>query len=347
MVLRRWAAVTLVSTMASLVSPPSSYGVELPSSSRFEGGFFSIDAPEGWEVHIGGHCSLFGFVLRDPSRPARQVFYFGSIGPLMLSQQQRELDLWYVQAGGYPIPYLEFPVLEPATTTNFMSLWPAIAQTQIMANFLPASPMLMDFTPTAESQIETPLAQFGGTASLFRGFFVEGNELAEGLFSVTLVPEMGNIGGPGGNTGRSVSFTGITAPKREFAALERELARIAGSLSITQDYVRQCIAESQAQWEAARGVGETLRETTEIVNSWWDARQASEDIMIEKRADGILGVERMYDPDTRQVYEFPDGFSDTYELDPGKYKLDNLQPLPADDHSLWTQAPLDGPRALE
>ena len=95
------------------------------------------------------------------------------------------------------------------------------------------------------------------------------------------------------------------------------------------------------------GRRQTLRETTDIVHGWWDACQASEDILIEKRADAILGVERMYDPDSGQVYEFPNGFSDTYELNPGKYKLDNLQPLPADDHALWTQAPLDDPRALE
>lgn len=348
MIVRRLAALMLVAAIGSLAAlPQPSFGQELPASTRFNGHFFSIDVPVGWEIHVGGHCSLFSFVLRDPSRPARQVFYFGSIGPLTLSQQQRAIDQWYVQAGGYPMAHLEFPVLEPATTMNFMALWPAIAQTQIMANFLPARPMLRDFMPTAEVQIETPMAQFGGIAGLIRGLLVEGNELAEGLFSVTLVPELGFMNGPGGHTGRGISFTGITAPKREFAALEPQLARIAGSLAITQDYVQQCLAQSQAQWEGAQRVGETLRETTEIVNGWWDARQPIEDIRIEQRADGILGVERMYDPDTHQVYEFPDGFSDAYQLDPGRYKLDNLQSLPADDHGLWTQAPLDGPRAME
>lgn len=343
-----WRTLAATAAAAALLaaSPQSGRASELPTG-RFDGGFFSIDVPQGWEVHVGGHCSLFSFVLRDPTRPARQVFYFGSIGPLTLSQQQRALDQWYVQSGGYPMPHLEFPVLEPATTTNFMALWTAIAETSIMANFLPARPMLYDFTPVAETPVETPMAGFGGVASLIRGFFAEGNDLAEGLFSVTLVPEMGDIGGPGGNTGRGISFTGIAAPKREFAALERDLTRIAGSLAISRQYVQQCLAQAQAQWEGVQGVGQTLRETTDIVNGWWDARQASDDILIEKRADAILGVERMYDPDTRQVYEFPDGFSDGYELDPGRYKLDNLQPLPADDRALWTQAPLDGPRALE
>ena len=93
--------------------------------------------------------------------------------------------------------------------------------------------------------------------------------------------------------------------------------------------------------------GETLRESTEIVNGWWRDRQQSDDIRIEKQSDAILGVERLYDPDSDQVYEFPNGFSDTYNLDPGKYRMPNLRPLDADDHRQWTQAPLNGPRAME
>lgn len=68
--------------------------------------------------------------------------------------------------------------------------------------------------------------------------------------------------------------------------------RIAGNLAISRDYVQQCLAQSQAQWKGAMRVGETLRETTEIVNGWWDARQPIEDI--EQRADSILGVERLH-----------------------------------------------------
>jgi hypothetical protein len=320
---------------------------ELPPTSVFDGEFFSLEIPHGWQIYLGGHCSLFSFVVRDPTRPARQVFYFGGVGPITLSQQQRAIDLQYMQNGGFDVPQAQFPVLDPPTPTNFLAIWPYIAQTQIAADFLPARPFMQSFAPTAEIEISTPAAEIGGVAGLVRGLFLEGNELAEGLFSLTLVPEVPFMNGPGGHTGRAVWFTGITAPKREFAALEPHLAAIAASFRVSETYVQKCRSEAQSQWDGVMQAGETLRESAEIVNGWWRDRQTSDDIRIEQQADAILGVERLYDPETDQVYEFPNGFSDTYNLDPGKYRMPNLQPLGVDDHRKWIQAPLNGPRAME
>jgi len=343
----RSATAAIVAGAIGLLAGRPGLTQELPPTNTFDGQFFSVEIPQDWQIHIGGHCATFSFVLRDPARPARQVFYFGGVGPITLSEQQRNIDLQYMQSGGYEVPQTQFPVLDPATPANFMTIWPGIAQSQIAANFLPARPILQSFTATSEMEISTPAAEIGGVAGLVRGLFAEGNELAEGLFNVTLVPEVAFMNGPGGHTGRAIWFTGITAPKREFAALEPQLTAIAASFSIRDSYVRQCQMEGQSQWDAVLKAGETLRESTEIVNGWWRDRQQSDDIRIEKQSDAILGVERLYDPDSDQVYEFPNGFSDTYNLDPGKYRMPNLRPLDADDHRQWTQAPLNGPRAME
>jgi hypothetical protein len=47
-----------------------------------------------------------------------------------------------------------------------------------------------------------------------------------------------------------------------------------------------------------------------------------------------------------EVYEFENGFYDKYRLDQNKYEMNNLQPLPNDNHELWTKPPLDGYKHL-
>ncbi|HOO21896.1 MAG TPA: hypothetical protein PL011_10980, partial [Kiritimatiellia bacterium] len=72
----------------------------------------------------------------------------------------------------------------------------------------------------------------------------------------------------------------------------------------------------------------------------------TDDILAQKRSDAILGKERLYDPGSGEVYEFENGFSDQYRLNPGGYRNPDLQPLPGDDHGLWTAPARDGYREL-
>jgi len=67
-----------------------------------------------------------------------------------------------------------------------------------------------------------------------------------------------------------------------------------------------------------------------------------DDIIAEKTSDAILGRERLYDPNTGEVYEFENGFYDKYQLDQDKYEMNDLRLLQEDNHELWMKAPLDG-----
>jgi len=60
-----------------------------------------------------------------------------------------------------------------------------------------------------------------------------------------------------------------------------------------------------------------------------------------------VGKERLYNPDTGEVYEFENGFYDKYDVDRNEYEMNNFQPLPSDDYELWMEVPLDGYRHLE
>ena len=88
--------------------------------------------------------------------------------------------------------------------------------------------------------------------------------------------------------------------------------------------------------------GKTLREASDIIWEGWVARTHSEDISAEKWTDTHRGVERIYDPDTGEVYEVPAGWYEDYVLHTGEYDVGDLEPLSAEAWELWMKAALDG-----
>ncbi len=311
---------------------------------RFDGGFFSIDKPQGWDIVTAGACATFAFLTQDRAQPLRQIFYFGEVGPVYMSEEQKQIDYQYMAMGGYPVTWFEMPVVNPLTPSNFLSQFHLVAQTEIAQNFMPDCPRLEGL----EIISAAPQRPFigGGQTALIRALFAERGELAEGLFLVTVAPMMPSMGGPGGGTAYAFSFTGITAPRREFRGLEAVLVRSVESFTISQSYVSNCLSQQAQTYEGILKAGKTLSDASDIIMQGWENRNRSDDIVAEKRGDAILGRERLYDPDTGDVYEFENGFYDQYRLDANRYEMNNLQPLPGDDHGLWMKAPLDGPGHL-
>ena len=93
----------------------------------FDAGFFSIDKPRGWDIVTAGSCTEFAFLAQDPAEARRQIFYFGSVGPIYLKAEQKAIDAAYVAAGGYDIPWRDAPVIDPLTPQNYLEHWPEIA----------------------------------------------------------------------------------------------------------------------------------------------------------------------------------------------------------------------------
>ncbi len=89
-----------------------------------------------------------------------------------------------------------------------------------------------------------------------------------------------------------------------------------------------------------------ISEASDIIMDGWQNRNRSDDIVSEKRSDAILGRERLYNPETGDVYEFENGFYDKYNINRDRYEMNNLTPLPNDNYDLWMKAPLDGYRNI-
>ena len=311
---------------------------------NYNGGFYSIEIPKGWGVVTAGSCATFAFLARDPADPVKQVFYFGEVGPVYLSEQQRQIDYQYMNMGGYPVTWIDMPSVYPLTPGNFLKQLHLVAKSRIGQGFMPQFPRMENVQVV--STVPQPNPFSGATTELVRALFTSGQSLGEGLFLVTVAPMLPFTGGPSRGIGYGFCILGVSAPKAEFSNLEAALTKSIASFSFDQSYVNSCIAQQNENFKGLLKAGKALSEASDIMVQGWENRNKTDDIISEKRSDGILGKERLYDPNTGDVYEFENGFYDKYRLDQNKYEMSNLQPLPDNSHELWTKPTMDGYKNL-
>jgi hypothetical protein len=310
----------------------------------FDGGFFSIEKPKGWNIVTAGACATFAFLARDPAESLSQVFYFGEVGPVYMFEQQKQIDYQYMSMGGYPCAWADMPVINPLTPGNFLAQFHLIAQSQTARSFMPQCPRLENLQVISTVRQPSPIS--GAATELVRAVFVERGKVGEGLFLVTVAPLLPFTGSPGGGLGCGFCIAGITAPQREFQDMEETLIKSLQSFTIGQSYVSNCMAQQASTYAGILKAGKTLSETSDIITQGWEGRNRVHDILAEKTSDAILGKERLYNPGNGEVYEFENGFYDKYVLDQNRYEMNDLQRLPSDDHELWMKAPLDGYKHL-
>jgi len=304
---------------------------------RQDKGYFSINAPKGWDLYVAGQCAELAFVLRDRENHLRQIFYFGSIGPVYMSHEQKQIDIRYMQMGGYPISWIEMPVISPLTPENFLANFERIISTPIARQFMPQAPKLSDFTLISSTAVSSQIS--GGQAALTRALFAKGGAVGEGQFTCTTAPFMQHMGGPGGGNGYAFMVSGITAPLEEFAVLQPVLAESLSSFVVSPQYVQQCMAASQAAFEQVVRAGQTLRETSEMIVQGWRARNRTHDVIAQKRSDAMLGYSRVYNPDNDEIYHVDPAFWDEYDKSRHLYEMRDLEILSGNDYQQWTRVP--------
>lgn len=319
---------------------PDDQAEQLPFET-FDAGFFSVQKPRGWTVITAGRCSEFAFLVRDPQNPLRQIYYFGTVGPVYTSQAQKDLDRWYVDHGGFDIiTWLDAPVIDPLTPENYLAHWPEIASMEAASAFMTQFPRLQELNLIATTT--QPAMLPGATTANARGLFTLDGEIGEGMFLATVKEFSPYTGNPGGGNAYGHFVCGVTAPKAEFPAVVARLIESLNTFTVSQAYVDGCIAQQQKVWGAIAEAGRTLSEASDIIFDGWLERTHSQDIAAERWTDSYRGVERVYDPATGSVYEFPVGWYEQYDPNRDQFDMSGLQLLPADNYELWMQAVLDG-----
>ncbi len=308
----------------------------------YDGGYFEVLKPAGWEIVTGGAYGGFGYMMWDPENPARRVFYIGEIVPFYASEQQKQIDRAYMDAGGFPVAWHDMPVVSPLTPLELFRAFDRIAESEAAKAYMPGLPPLTGFEAVSVAPASSPFSV--GETSLIHATFADGSVPCQGQFMATVAEFAPFMNGPGGGTGVAAMVVGVMAPVTEFPQLNDDLLEALGSFRFSESYVQEGLAQSKENFAGIMKAGQTLRETSEMVARNWHANDPSADIDPQKWSDSMLGYERVYDPDTGEVYHVENGFYDRYDLDRGSYDMNNLQPLPSRDVGLWTQPPLNGDR---
>ncbi len=291
----------------------------------------SLNVPSGWDVYTGGKCATKSILARDPLSELKQVFYFSEAGPVYTTQEKVAWDLNYIQMGGYNIPWLQSPLVNPLTSENYLINFSTLALTDFFQQAFPQVPVMTDVKIISSEEIADK-PSFATDVKLVRAEFKQNNKSGEGSFYI-VTADMG-VG-----LGYGMMFIGITAPKGLLDLITPSLKKVLDSYTISQEYINACI---QAQNKAAAGVikaGKILSETSDTIMDVWENKLEAEERMSSKQSDATLGYSRLYNPDTDEVYEVTPEFYDHYQTHDNEFEISYLEELPDDK---WDYVPLNG-----
>ena len=136
-------------------------------------------------------------------------------------------------------------------------------------------------------------------------------------------------------------FWGAYAPADQADLDAPILAEIFDSIDYSQSSIEQCKAVLSASWGGStRGGGSTNDELREQRLNDWYAKQEQEDIFLEKYSDYTLNRDRIFNPETNEVYHVDQNFYQYYNTHREEFTQQNMVPLT--EEQFRTHVPLDG-----
>jgi len=265
-------------------------------------GSYTMQVPQGWKVDSLGSCSTRSMIAYDPSNPIRRVFAIASNNYVIPIQQGTAEE---VAANGLPVIQQHDAAFGSVSNIQLGAKEPYPA-TQ-------GAPNIVD-------------------AGIFEASMTIDGQAAKGALGTYLL---------GGYGTYQLSLAGTIAGADEFESMRALLDRSIKSFTISQSYANACTASSQADISRRTGdISKTLSETSDIITGGYNERSQVNDRISQKWSDTTLGYDRVYNPDSDQVYRVPNDFYDQYDINRQKFEQQNLQQLTPDQ---WNQyAPLDG-----
>jgi hypothetical protein len=306
---------------------------------------FTMDIPAGWRWESVGEYTSFGIRIYDPQNPARQAFFYSKMEPLIKSEAARSIyrsSANLIVGDSYAQMYADAPVLSPMTVAQFFTVfdsWTAYAGAHGITHEFPA---LTGLEIVEVLGLQTPIDEYTVDDAVVRGMFTTDGMPCEGLFAASVF-DSGTYVVEGVDTSplSVYNVTGIAAPSDEFGQLEEVLARSVGSFAYTEAYLQAAQQHVAEETTAMMAYAQTMQGAYDSYNAAWSAREVSYDAISQQRADGTLGYDRLYDPDTGEIYRADLGFYEEYTANRDEFSNPDLELLPPDDTYRWTQ-PIDG-----
>ena len=274
---------------------------------RDPSGFFTMDVPQGWRVRTGlkgsGDVDLISYAITafDPKCPERELYFCLNTALGLKSQEARN---WHAGNYGPQHPFAKMPVLpEPTTAGFFAAMGPTFGYRQfavlerIGKSALGGEVIVAEATSAASGRRMQGLyhAVVAGMRNMVqRNVF---NPRA-GMLDVGIYTEY--------------SIISETAPKEEFIDWQPVLDRCLSSIAFTPSFHQ---LRKQA-WDRVMGTSRYIMQTADAIRGMimdsYQRRNATYDVLSQKRSDATLGYERVQDTQTGEYYRAENGFTDWY-----------------------------------
>ena len=83
---------------------------------KYDGGYFSVMLPEGWQIRTMGQYTTFGFRAWDPQNPDYEIFFYGNLGPINKSEDAK--NGWASYIGNMGVPNAELNYDAPVVSMD-------------------------------------------------------------------------------------------------------------------------------------------------------------------------------------------------------------------------------------
>ena len=240
---------------------------------KYDGGYFSVMLPEGWQIQTMGQYTTFGFRAWDPQNPDYEIFYYGNLGPLNKSYDAKNGWASYIGNMGFPSAelYYDAPVVTMDSASSVFYTFDALQAISDKYGFGFSLPALGDLMPQKSVPIETAFTQATtGESMIFAGVRGSNGGACGGMFMASLWntnPYF--VGGVDMSPTSAMHVTGVIAPTEDFLNVEATLTQAVFSLRFTEEYIQDAIAYSKAVGEAAMASNAALQAVFDKANKAW------------------------------------------------------------------------------
>ena len=272
-------------------------------------GYFSLSLPRGWKVRIGlkstGKVDLISYAISvyDPNRPERELFFCLNDAFGLKSQAARE---WHARNYGKDNFFAKMPALaELSTAGYFAALCPYMGHGQFkVVQRLGRTPLGGD--------VVVALSKHARTGRVVQGLY---HAVVSDMMKQQVQRNPFNISAGYIDAGPAVEFSIIaeTAPAEAFVDWQPVLDRILSSIVFSQAFHSQRQAAWAQLMRTTRYVMQNADTIRGMIMDSYRRRNATYDVLSQKRSDATLGYERVQDTETGEYYRAENGFTDWYD----------------------------------
>ena len=274
---------------------------------RDPSGYFTMNVPHGWRVKVGlkpgGKIDLISYAITmyDPKRPERELYLCLNNAIGLKSQEARN---WYIRSYGAANYFAQMPVVPELSTAGFFAaMCPLVGHKQFKVLERVGRSALGGDVIVAES---TCAASGRRVQGVYHAMVSSMRQIVQrdpfrpglGMIDVGVVTEF--------------SILSETAPKEEFMDWQPVLDRSLASIAFSEAFHRQ----RRAAWAQVMGTSRYIMQTGDSIRGMimdsYNRRNATYDVLSQKRSDATLGYERVQDTETGEYYRAENGFTDWY-----------------------------------